>query len=347
MRDRPADLDERHLIRTLAEGWRIEPMIMEYAPVGFGDYHWTVITAAGDRWFVKVADLEQKSHCGPDPATAAVGLERAMDTAAELALRSELGFVAGPVHGVDGRTLRPAGPRYAVSVFPLLDAEPGSFDRERTAAERSEVIDLLAALHGAEPPAATPLQRFDLTRRDTVLAALDRASDGWPDAGPFTAPLRDLLAGHRDGLRHGLAEFDAIAATMPSRPAELVITHGEPHPGNVLRDQGPAGSRGLTGYHLIDWDTVGLAVPERDLAGMGATPEDLDRYTAATGHRVDPRLITGYQLRWDLEELGIYADQFRDDHERSADTELAWQGLVESVGRLAAPVEPAEPGPRV
>ncbi len=109
-----------------------------------------------------------------------------------------------------------------------------------------------------------------------------------------------------------------------------MITHGEPHPGNLLRDQAPA-----TDYHLIDWDTVGLAVPERDLAGMDAEPEDLERYEAATGHRPDVRMITGYHLRWDLEELGIYADQFRHDHDRTPDTELAWEGLVESVTRLA------------
>ncbi|WP_152363796.1 phosphotransferase [Microlunatus speluncae] len=336
MRDRPPDFDEEDLIKTLTEGWRIEPVILEYAPVGFGDYHWTASSAAGDRWFVKVADLTQKSHCGPDPVSAAIGLERAMDTAAELALRPELAFVAGPVRGVDGRSVRPSGPRYAVSVFPHLDAEPGSFDRKRTAAELSDVIDVLAALHDAEPVAGTPEQRFELTRRDTVLASLESTSADWPDAGPFTAAARGLLADHREGVRRALAEFDRIAVTMPTEPAELVITHGEPHPGNLLRDQGPVDSRGPAGYHLIDWDTVGLAVPERDLAGIDAAPEHLDRYRAATGHRVDRSLIRGYHLRWDLEEVGIYVDQLRNDHDRSADTELAWDGLVESIGRLAA-----------
>jgi spectinomycin phosphotransferase len=332
MRDRPEHFDERDLVRALADGWRIEPMIMEYAPVGFGDYHWTATGADQRRWFVKLADLEHKTHCGPDAATAVIGLERAMDTAADLARRPDLAFVAGPLRGVDGRTVRPIGPRYAVSVFPRLDAEPGTFDRKRTAAERADVIDLLARLHSAEPPPATPRQPIDLTRRNSVLSALGRfegRATGHP--APFRTASDDLITAHRAAVRRRLAEFDAIAATIPTRPEELVITHGEPHPGNVLRDQTPS-----AGYHLIDWDTVGLAVPERDLAGMAAEPEDLERYQAATGHRPDPRLITAYHLRWDLEELGIYADQFRNGHHRTPDTELAWQGLVDSVARLAA-----------
>jgi spectinomycin phosphotransferase len=338
MRDRPEDFDERDLVRVLADGWLIEPVIMEYAPVGFGDYHWTAVGADDRRWFVKVADLDHKTHCGPDAAAALIGLERAMDTAADLALRPELDFVAGPVRGVDGRTVRPVGCRYAVSVFPRLDAEPGTFDRKRTAAERADVIDLLVRLHSARPPAPTPLQPIDLTLRAVVLEAIappvPEPVEGQAPAqsAPFRSASRDLITTHRDALRRRLAEFDTVAATIPTSPEELVITHGEPHPGNLLRDHGPAGAGG---YHLIDWDTVGLAVPERDLAGIDAGPEDLERYEAATGHRPDPRLITAYHLRWDLEELGIYADQFRNDHDRSPDTELAWQGLVESVRRLA------------
>jgi spectinomycin phosphotransferase len=43
----------------------------------------------------------------------------------------------------------------------------------------------------------------------------------------------------------------------------VVVTHGEPHPGNILRAAG--------GLYLIDWDTVGLALPERDLWMVAVT----------------------------------------------------------------------------
>ncbi|WP_432843998.1 phosphotransferase family protein [Dactylosporangium sp. CA-092794] len=45
--------------------------------------------------------------------------------------------------------------------------------------------------------------------------------------------------------------------SVPADPPGLVLTHGEPHPGNTMRTGG--------GWLLIDWDTALLAAPERDL----------------------------------------------------------------------------------
>ncbi|MFG2077560.1 phosphotransferase family protein [Nonomuraea maritima] len=73
-----------------------------------------------------------------------------------------------------------------------------------------------------------------------------------------------------------MREFDRPAA----RAGAPVLTHGEPHPGNVLR----AGSRTL----LVDWDTVGTAPPERDLWHVVRDAGDLARYAAATGRTPDP-----------------------------------------------------------
>ncbi|MFC7623784.1 phosphotransferase [Microlunatus sp. GCM10028923] len=326
MRDRPDGLDDTDLTRLLGEGWRIRVSIMDYAPVGFGDYHWIASGDDGRRWFVTAADLDHKTLLGPDPA---VGLEQALATALALSGRPGLEFVTAPVPAVDGRVTRACGDRYAVSVFPWLDAEVGTFDRPRDRAERAAVIDLLACLHQARPPAGTPVQPIALTQRRSLLDALADDPEPWPEAGPYSRPARQLIMDHRDALLARLAEFDAIAATLPTSPDDLVLTHGEPHPGNLLRGPG--------GLHLIDWDTVGLAVPERDLAGCGPTDEDLDRYAAATGHPVDRRVIRGYHLRWDLEETGLYADEFRRPHRDSPDKQTAWDGLAESIAHLAVP----------
>lgn len=326
MRDRPYGLDDNALTAVLDEGWRIGVVIMDYAPVGFGDYHWTATGEDGRRWFVTVADLEAKTMLGPDPAA---GLEAALAIPIALSGRPGLEFVTAPVPAVDGRVTRPAGERYAVSVFPWLEAESGSFDRPRDPAERAAVIDLLARLHGTQPPAGTPLQAIALTQRHVLAEVLAADQDRWSEAGPYTRRAQQLIMDHRAVLIERLAEFDAIAALQPTAPDDLVLTHGEPHPGNVLR--------GPDGLHLIDWDTVGLAVPERDLAGMGPTADDLDRYAAATGHSVDRKTIHGYHLRWDLEEIGLYADDFRRPHGDGPDQETAWGGLAESVAHLAEP----------
>ena len=52
--------------------------------------------------------------------------------------------------------------------------------------------------------------------------------------------------------------YDALVAGDGRRTdAEVVLTHGEPHPGNTMRTE--------DGWRLIDWDTARIAPPERDL----------------------------------------------------------------------------------
>jgi uncharacterized protein len=59
-----------------------------------------------------------------------------------------------------------------------------------------------------------------------------------------------------------------------------VVTHGEPHPANVMLVTGT--------LVLIDWDTVALAVPERDLWMVAPIGDDrFGRYEAVTGHMTD------------------------------------------------------------
>ncbi|WP_211301530.1 hypothetical protein [Murinocardiopsis flavida] len=76
MEDRPGGLDEGDL-RDALKAWGITAAALEYAPVGFGDYHWTVGDGEGPRWFATVSDLPAKNHCGtgadaagrePDPS---------------------------------------------------------------------------------------------------------------------------------------------------------------------------------------------------------------------------------------------------------------------------------------
>jgi spectinomycin phosphotransferase len=73
---------------------------------------------------------------------------------------------------------------------------------------------------------------------------------------------------------------------------------------------------------LIDWDTVGLAVPARDLWWL----DDVQRTPA----------IELYRLRWDLDDVSVFLAEFRAPHTRTPDTEQAWAGLAGCVERLTA-----------
>ena len=122
------------------------------------------------------------------------------------------------------------------------------------------------------------------------------------------------------------------------------MTHGEPHPGNVLR--------GPDGRYLVDWDTVQVAPPERDLwmlagdrldgglggggpdragGGFGDDPTFLDGYTRATGRAVSPAGIALYRLWWALADIAVYVGTFRNPHHVTEDTTLAWASLGHSL----------------
>ncbi|MGK5550910.1 phosphotransferase [Actinomadura kijaniata] len=240
MLERPEDLREDELLRMLGE-WGLGDVSLRYAAVGFGDHHW--VAEADRRWFVTVADLVTKGDTLD-------GLRAAMDTAHELRGRDGLDFVVAPLPTPAGQTVRPLGPRYAVSVFPFLDGVSGEFGREWTPRERADVLGLLAVLHRQRPPAAAPVLRPELGLRGLLEKAL-AGSLQWAE-GPFSDPARNLLREYAPVLRQRLAEFDALVTGLDGAP---VVTHGEPHPGNLLSHDG--------GYALVDWDTAGLAPHDR------------------------------------------------------------------------------------
>ena len=70
-----------------------------------------------------------------------------------------------------------------------------------------------------------------------------------------------------------LARFDGLLDRVQKARGPYVITHGEPHPGNLLRT--------LTGLRLIDWDMIALARPERDLWNSCPRSSFLSRSSAA------------------------------------------------------------------
>jgi len=281
VRDRPAGIGDGEVGRALAEGWRIHAADLRYAAVGGGSYHWVIRDGEGGRRFVTVDDLDDKPWLGHSRITVLDGLRAAMDTA--LALRREAGlrFVAAPIPALGGETVRPLDARYAIAVFPFLDGTSGRFGEDYPARRRGELADLLAALHQATPTLTRPpVARIGLPRRGALDAALGGLDQPWL-GGPYCEPARELLIRTADHVRSLLARFDQLAECVAARAA--VITHGEPHGANFMRANF---MRAGTGTMLIDWDTTGLAPPERDLWMIASnTGEELRHYTAATGHR--------------------------------------------------------------
>ncbi len=307
--------------RALEEHWGLAPARLGYLPVGFGDHHWELTDSAGRRWFVTVTVLAG-SWRGTGPAAAYADLRAAMDTVIALA-GAGLEFAVAPVPAAGGRALAPLGAEHAVTVFPYLDGGPG----ELSSGDRLALIDMLARLHNATPQVTrtAPVRRPELPVRPVLEAALGELSQPWR-GGPYSEPARKLLARHASHLGQTLASFDELAREA-DRSGPPVITHGEPHPDNILR----SASR----LYLIDWDTAGLAPPERDLWGVaGADSYEAGRYTELTGRRVSTAVMRMYRMRWGLDEIMLSVREFRGPHEETGDTELAWEALIEETENI-------------
>jgi spectinomycin phosphotransferase len=334
-------------VHALADGWGLSAETLRYAPVGGGSYHWVVTSGPGEQWFVTVDDLDDKGWLGRTRPAVFAGLRAALDASVTLRREAGLRFVAAPVPALDGRSVRPLGDAHTVAVFPFLHGSGGEWDKPLTAPDLDELVAMLAALHRVDP-AAVRLQRrgVELSWPDDLELALRELGRPWT-GGPFAEPARELLAGAAGPVRRGLDALDRWARALFSVES-LVITHGEPHPGNIIRvaanadpdadaDGGAAAADGVGAggvgpasgaIMLIDWDTVGLAPPERDLWMVATeTGVELRRYTELTGRPVDMAAVELYRLRWALDDLSCFVRGLRTPHRRTPGTEDAWQAL--------------------
>jgi spectinomycin phosphotransferase len=319
----PAGIKERDILSALAGHWGLAIIQLNYLAVGFGDHHWVATEASGRRWFVTVAELGGGWR-GAAPEQGWADLQAAMGVV--IALRDTgLEFAMAPVPTRDGRALARLDDQRATTLFPYLEGTAGTFSRRMPQHERLALIEMLARLHGAATVLADTAPIRDLVPASLpgLRAALSDLGRPWA-GGPYSEPAREFLARRAAGIAAALTRFRDLAREA-AVSGQLVITHGEPHPGNVMR----SGNRLL----LIDWDTVGVALPERDLwhvAGSGSPEAAM--YSELTGRVVSDVALAAYRLRWQLDDLGLNLALFRSPHADDANCAAMWADLPRLAG---------------
>jgi spectinomycin phosphotransferase len=121
--------------------------------------------------------------------------------------------------------------------------------------------------------------------------------------------------------------FDGPLGRVRKAGGPSAITHGEPHPGNLLRT--PAGLR------RVDWDMIALARPERDLWWVISGDHDAARYSRRTGWAVNHDALALYRLRWGLDDTSEFLSEIRGPHQETADTLVSWTALQETLEAIA------------
>jgi spectinomycin phosphotransferase len=318
MRTRPADVDDQQLIVALREGWGVEADALEYVAIGGGTHHWRATDERGKLHWLSLDDLDDKPFLDLSWPAALDKLTRALQSARTLSEQG-LDFVLAPKPTSDKNIVVPLTARYVLSLYPFLTGSTFKWGQQLPEQQRQQVLGMLTRLHAATPLVAEVAfeVQVDFARRANLEAALLDVHQPWC-GGPLAEPARAVLAAHVADVRHMLDTFDALARRVQST---AVLSHGEPHPANIMAIDGQ--------LKLLDWDTVGLAPPERDLWWL-ATESDphLSRYTAETGRRIDAEALKLYRLRWQLDDLIWCVSLLRAPHTDSLDAQLAFQALT-------------------
>jgi spectinomycin phosphotransferase/16S rRNA (guanine(1405)-N(7))-methyltransferase len=317
---RPEGVSDQEVIEALAAGWRLDVRDIEYAPVGFGSYHWWVVAEDGT-WFVTADDLVRRRRLrGESNDEQRRRLAASLSTACSLR-DAGLDFVVAPRPTGTGDVIQRLGERFAVALYPQVAGETHPWSPYPSRAARFAVIDRLVAIHAVSVSSCPASLVDDLVvpDRDRLFEALDDLAGPW-DTGPFGEPARALLAANAAAVVQRFGHYDDVAAEVAGRTDRMVLTHGEPHRGNTIDT--------ADGVMLIDWDTALVAAPERDLWALADTdPTVLVEYTARTGVRPDDDALATYRLWWDLTEISIGIGQFREPHRDDEDMLIAWDAL--------------------
>ena len=320
MRARPEGIDESSIGDALREGWDFDVAVATYAPVGGGSYHWEVADSDGRRGFVTVDDLGQKAWLGETHDEVLEELRCAFDTSSVL-WEGGLDFVVAPIPAREGGTLRRLDARYSIALFPFVDGEAGIFGQYDDDGRRA-VLELIAELHLATTAAGTGVRTAGLgvPGRHLVDSALREVDEPWT-GGPLSERAREAVRDCRGELAELLALADRLSADAQTRGGNWVVTHGEPHAGNVIQTS--------EGRLLVDWDTVAIAPPERDLWMLVERGDPGDLYVQATGAQINEAALDFFRLAWDLGDLSEYLNVLRSPHQENDDTLRQYEALAD------------------
>ena len=315
----PGILDDGDLFRVLSASWALEADELRYVPKGAGSYHWIALSAGDQTYFITVDDLDSKPWLGERRDRAFEGLGAAYEAAWALQHEVGLPFVTGPMRGPGGTTLARLSDQFSMAVFPFVVGHAGSWGDPLNDWDRTELLRVLAKLHQTTPPLGVRVARrpLDIPERPCLKTALSDVEHPW-EGGPLSESARCALADHAQGVTGWLDQLDGLAKRLGDEDSAEVLTHGEPHPGNLIRSAG--------GLGLIDWDTIALALPERDLWMLDNRSDNgFALYEDLTGKHINEAAISFYRLAWSLSDIASLARIFRAPHDETEWIRRKWK----------------------
>lgn len=327
----PAIFDDGDLLVATSVRWDLEVDEFRYVPKGAGSYHWIADSAGDPKYFITVDDLDTKPWISRRRDLTFEGLGAAYEAAWTLDHETGLASVVAPLRCPTGPILERISDQYSVAVFPFVDGQAGTWGDPLRAGDKTALLEVLASLHQTSVPSVRIARRsLDLPEKGsltTILSELDRPWKG----GPLAESARHALATHAHRVTDWLDQIDRLAKQLTAEGGVEVLTHGEPHPGNLIRTAG--------GLRLIDWDTIAVASPERDLWMLDdGSDRALALYEDLTRRNISNTAISFYRLTWTLSDIASFAETLRAAHEEDLSVQQKWSEFQHLLGgAMSAP----------
>lgn len=260
-----------------------------------GDLTPTFVPAGGDSWCYRAGPWwisVRRDRQGHFPANYEAAREL-RDAGYEFVLAPVRGRSGDVVHVVSGRP---------VVVTEFVEAR-ANYREGLAPVHRQELAQAVKALHAARVSADVRSESFDLPFAIELEGALARAVAGSHTAGPLGSDVSDLVARNAARIADWREEIAVCQERCRVSPGELVLTHGEPEPPNVLitpEDE----------LLLLDWGDLLWAPPERDALSLRSL---------GIAQTVRRDFLRFYELRWILSEVAEYVARFTSPHEANAE----------------------------
>jgi spectinomycin phosphotransferase len=255
----------------------------------------TFVPAGGDSWSYRAGPWwvsVRRDRQGHFPASYEAAREL-RDAGYEFVLAPARGRSGRVVHGVHGRP---------VIVTEFVEARP-NFRDGLTRDQLQELSQAVDALHAARVSAAVSSESFDLPFASELDEALARAVAGADTAGPLGSDVSALVRHNDSRIREWREAIAVCQERCRASPGDLVLTHGEPEPPNVIVT--PAGE-----LLLLDWGDLLRAPPERDALALRSL---------GVARRSRPDVLRFYELRWILSEVAEYVARLTSPHKGNAE----------------------------
>ena len=289
MNEPPNGVDIAQLLEIVRASWDASVDDLQLLPVGFGAHHWRASVGGDPRYFVTLDVLGELR-------TREI-LLGAYGGASALA-RQGLTFVVAPLEPY----AVPYG-AWAVTLTPWLEGAPvDAIDEDATA-------EMLRRLHAVDENTlglAIPQWR-PVVGPDFADRIREMVQQPWT-GGPYGSRSRDAVAGSLSNIDRWTARYQEL--NRLARTRRWVPTHGEPGGHNQLVV--------AAGTVIVDWETLKLAPPERDLRTLD---------------RGDPLMLEMFDLEWRLDEIGQYSAWVAGKHGDTADDRIAFEGFMHELDR--------------